>query len=493
VRLLVVGNPHLAPALRALGHAVCDALVEHPDLCVPGVPFDVATLLARAGGTFDAVIVADALGPPALPYGLEHVDLPRLFWAIDVHVNLFWQRHFARCFDLVLVAQRDYLPQIEAEGVPAHWLPWGIDTTIFHDAGRPRVHDLAFVGRLSAHRRKRSRILAHLAARFPHHAFATDPRRALDWAETAAVYQQARIVIGESMLDDLTFRVFEGMACGALVLAERAANGLTTLFPPGEVLDVFGPDDLVEKTAWWLAHDAERAEVAARGAALIAARHDMRHRMAEVCALLGRGVPRRDTRGRGGRDWALAAYFGVARGLMEPARTIPHVLAALASAFAAGDVDGLLAIAELAAITGEVERARRLLDHVGRMAPDDPRPAALAAALAARAGDPIDASAALAVGRALEAYGLGVWVGFAPAPGFDLPRTAWDWYLRGLAGGSSEAALRAGELALGAGCIDAAVEVLSRAVELAPADAHARARLATARKRAYCCEAPGGP
>jgi tetratricopeptide (TPR) repeat protein len=348
------------------------------------------------------------------------------------------------------------------------------------------VHDVAFVGRVNAYRHKRSRILARLAERFPRHAFAIDPQRALDAAETAAVYQQARIVIAESLVGDLTFRVFEGMACGALVLAERVENGLATLFPPGEVLDVFNPDDLVEKTAWWLAHEAERARVAARGAALIAARHDMRHRMAEVCALIARGVARRDTRARGARDWALAASLAVARGVMDPARTIPHILRALARALEEDDVDALLAIAELAVATGEVERARRLLDHARRTAPGDPRPAALAAALAARAGDPLAAAAEIAVGRALEAYGLGLWVGFVAAPPFDLPRTAWDWYLRALSHGAAEAGLRAGELALGAGCVDAAVEEFRRAVELVPADTHARARLAAALRRAYC-------
>jgi len=47
------------------------------------------------------------------------------------------------------------------------------------------------------------------------------------------VYQEARIVVCESLLGDLTFRIFERMGCGALVLTERIGNGLTALFTPG--------------------------------------------------------------------------------------------------------------------------------------------------------------------------------------------------------------------------------------------------------------------
>lgn len=53
--------------------------------------------------------MVDTLGRQTLAYGIEELPMPRLYWAIDVHLNFFWQRHYAGLFDLVLVAQKDYV------------------------------------------------------------------------------------------------------------------------------------------------------------------------------------------------------------------------------------------------------------------------------------------------------------------------------------------------------------------------------------------------
>src|SRR5437762_4829824 len=156
VRILHVGNAHLVEPLRALGHEVIAAFEEYPALAAAGVPFDVRVLWRRLPAPPDLLLVADMLGPQALPFGLEDVPAPRLYYAIDVHVNFFWQRHYARLFDLALVAQRDYVASFEADGVPARWLPWGIDPRVFHDPGLARTIDVAFVGIVDGHRPKRA-------------------------------------------------------------------------------------------------------------------------------------------------------------------------------------------------------------------------------------------------------------------------------------------------------------------------------------------------
>src|SRR5881275_2031207 len=130
VRILHVGNAHLVEPLRALGHEVIAAFEEYPGLAAAGVPFDVRALWRRLPAAPDLLLVADMLGPQALPFGLEDVPVPRLYYAVDVHVNFFWQRYYARLFDLVLVAQKDYVPVFD---VPARWLPWGADERVFRE------------------------------------------------------------------------------------------------------------------------------------------------------------------------------------------------------------------------------------------------------------------------------------------------------------------------------------------------------------------------
>src|SRR5437867_5344045 len=233
VRILHVGNAHLVEPLRALGHEVIAAFEEYPALAMAGVPFDVRTLWRRLPFAPDLLLVADTLGPQPLPFGLEDVPVPRVYYAVDVHVNFFWQRYYARLFDLVLVAQKDYVPVVAAEGVPAHWLPWGADERVFRERGLASVHDLVFAGTVDpATRPKRAAIVACLRERFGLETFGESVEKRLTWEEMGALFASSKIVLNESILGDLNFRVFEATACAALLLTERIDSGLVDRFAP---------------------------------------------------------------------------------------------------------------------------------------------------------------------------------------------------------------------------------------------------------------------
>src|SRR5262249_13659531 len=155
-----------------------------------------------------------------------------------------------------LVAQKDWVPFFVADGVAARWLPWGIDPEIFRDAGLRRTIDVAFVGIVDEHRPKRLSALAELRRRFDVHVFGASAAVRLGERDMARVFGSAKIVFNESVLDDLNFRTFEAMACGALLLTERTGNGLEDLFAPGAHLAAYGPDDLLAQAAHYLAADA---------------------------------------------------------------------------------------------------------------------------------------------------------------------------------------------------------------------------------------------
>src|SRR5213593_4517757 len=154
VRILHVGNVHLVDPLRAHGHEVIAAFEEYPALAVPGVPFDVRALWRRLPFAPDLLLVADTLGPQALPFGL------------------------------VLVAQRDYVPVFD---VPARWLPWGADERVFRERGLARIHDLVFAGTVDpATRPKRAAIVACLRERFGLETFGESVEKRLTWEEMGA-------------------------------------------------------------------------------------------------------------------------------------------------------------------------------------------------------------------------------------------------------------------------------------------------------------------
>jgi tetratricopeptide (TPR) repeat protein len=387
MRILHLGNAQVVPALRALGHDVRAASQLCPLLVAPGRPVDVRVLHREIAPDAEVFFMADTLGPQTLAYGVEELAIPRVYWAIDVHVNFFWQRHYARLFDLALVAQQDYVASFEADGVPARWLPWGIDPRVFHDPGLARTIDIAFVGIVDGHRPKRAAALAELRRRFDVVTLGDDPARRLPESEMARVFGSAKIVFNESVMGDVNFRTFEAMACGALLLTERTDNGLVELFTPGEHLAAYGPDDLLALAAQHLAHSEERERIARNGCEAVAARHTMAARMATVTDWLVAGVARRDTRPVADAAFGVAAQLTIVRGLSDPAATLRLTAERLQAAALAGtDPDARRARADIMINSGRDDGALQLLRLAREARPADPRAWFLAAEVERRRG-----------------------------------------------------------------------------------------------------------
>jgi glycosyltransferase involved in cell wall biosynthesis len=515
VRVLVVGNPAVVPALGALGHEVVVAHEAFPEEAyrVPGRPFDLGSLWPRLVPEPDLLLVVQQLGVQELPFGLEAVPAPRLYWAIDVHLNWFWQRHYARLFDRVLSTQRAHVALLEAEGVRAHWLPWGAEAEFLRERGSRRHRDLVFVGTVDAATRpKRAAAVALLERRFGMATFGRTVAERLSPEAMADVFASARIVFNEAVLGDLNFRVFEAMASGAMLLTERIDAGLVDLFTPGEHLDVFGPEDLVAKVEHWLAHEAERARVAASGAAEVRARHTLEARMAETVALVRAGIPRRAIDGTEALAWGLTCQLTVLRGLTHPREASARAVESLREALDRGRPEAAVALAEMLVWVGreegalllladacgreparletwllaaEVERRRGRADHAAALAREGIGQArGLGTATRARALEALaagidDASALHALGLALQETGLAIVPGLVAQVEPALPRTALDYYQRALAvdPGHRAAAESAAAVLELAGMSDFAVPFRVAAARAAPEDAAARAAL----------------
>jgi hypothetical protein len=84
--------------------------------------------------------------------------------------------------------------------------------------------------------------------------------------EVGKVYSQSKIVINTSIAGDVNMRVFEGAACGALVLTDSIDNGLGELFEIGGEIATYSSDShMLEQLRYYLAHDAEREQIAQAG------------------------------------------------------------------------------------------------------------------------------------------------------------------------------------------------------------------------------------
>lgn len=190
----------------------------------------------------------------------ENVSVPKIYWAVDTHQFLEDQKEKSKYFDLVFSAQKN---AVSALGAMARWLPAGAS---IHEVDHhvERDIDIGFVGNVfpGLHDR-RDRILARVQQEFPD--FACYSNVFLD--DKAKLVSQMKVVINVSLNNDINFRVFESLACGALLITDRIYdNGMEDLFQEGKHLVLFdSEDDLIHKIHYYLEHDEERRKIASEG------------------------------------------------------------------------------------------------------------------------------------------------------------------------------------------------------------------------------------
>ncbi|HET6148662.1 MAG TPA: glycosyltransferase [Polyangia bacterium] len=99
---------------------------------------------------------------------------------------------------------------------------------------------------------------------------------------------QINVDVGRLYQSDIvTMRVFDVLACGGFVLAERSA-ALAELFEIGVEVDCYATaDELTAKVAHYLAHPAAAHAIALRGRAAVQQRHTIAARVARMLAVSG--------------------------------------------------------------------------------------------------------------------------------------------------------------------------------------------------------------
>ncbi|HEB85059.1 MAG TPA: hypothetical protein ENI92_08685, partial [Bacteroidetes bacterium] len=111
LRVLVLGNPWVFREARHFDIRTFVIRIENDtaDLNLPPALYNAPGLVALAresGFEADAVFVGDESLPPWL-YGLEEIDIPLVWYAIDSHIHQ-WHEHYCAAFDLLLIAQPTY-------------------------------------------------------------------------------------------------------------------------------------------------------------------------------------------------------------------------------------------------------------------------------------------------------------------------------------------------------------------------------------------------
>ncbi|GEM_PF-876409 len=322
MRILTLGGKMLTDALRRHGHEVMHlglpGTAGHPqdhETKLFHHPENVRTLLRDLAEAFrpDWILQVDDSTPLAHA-GLEALPFRKAWYAVDSHLHMDWHRHFAPLFDVVFCAQQNRIPDLNVhrtQDFGAVWLPLACNDEPVFLPWEERTWDVSFVGTVDAALNPaRVALLEGLRARGQDvHVTQGDHR---------PVYRASRIVLNQSVHDDLNLRCFESIGQGALLITDSLSHSLEDIGIPGTDFLVYPPGDaetLQGKIRWALGHPAEAEAIARAGQVKVMRAHTMAHRLDRLAEVLRsfRADGRLETQGNPAVTGHVLAHLAVAQ------------------------------------------------------------------------------------------------------------------------------------------------------------------------------------
>ena len=245
---------------------------------------DILKMVRKGGFNPDFVFLGDESRMLWL-YGIEDIEIPTIWYAIDTHFHRDWHLPYAAAFDCLFVAQPWYVELFAPYRLlgEMEYLP------LFAPSAPPPMPEkreipAVFVGTLEMEiTRRRNDFFRKLGEK-------CDLR--LEYGKYLPLYSNAKIVVNHASHNEINFRVFEAMYSGALLVTNRVP-GIEELFINDRHLvlfDSWNVDDAAEKINTCLADENRRARIAWEGQRIVLGNHLSADRMRYVATVLS---PRR--------------------------------------------------------------------------------------------------------------------------------------------------------------------------------------------------------
>lgn len=228
-------------------------------------------------------------------------------WWLDDPLTSLLSQETIQLYDAVFIFDRSHFASLAQAGASqVFFLPCACDAQVFRpmrlaatDQTRYRC-DVAFV---AVYYPVRGRVVQHLAgldvAIWGAHWDDSDAQRILkclgsntwrskfaDHSTAVRIYNAATICLNvhhtQTHWGGLNMRTFEVAACGGFLLTDRVV-GMEELFVPGEEIAYYESLDQVRSQVdYYLAHPAERGQIAQRGRERILRQHTYAHRIETI-------------------------------------------------------------------------------------------------------------------------------------------------------------------------------------------------------------------
>lgn len=212
------------------------------------------------------------------PKNIDKMGIPTSAYFIDSHLNnLDYQLEWAKNFDFIFLAQKEYIPSFTEKGHKnVFWLPLGCDPEIHKSIGSKKIYDVGFVGGTMANPRRVS-LLNKMKEE--HDVY----YERCFWDDMAKVLDSSKIVFNNAVNNDLNMRVFETLSIGSFLLTDPTfSNGQEEFFNHSEELALYEDDNINYTIKYYLENAELRELIAKRGKQVVLNAHTYEHRLNEL-------------------------------------------------------------------------------------------------------------------------------------------------------------------------------------------------------------------
>lgn len=216
-------------------------------------------------------------------YDIPEVLEPKAFWVSETHLEGPFKRLKQQLphYDFVFSGIKEEADRLSSLGIKTTWVPGACEPSIHKRLDLEEGYDVGFVGNDGGIPRKF--ILQEIRERYPESFIGR-----ADHNQISRIYSSSRIGFSYSIRQEtLTFRSFEIMSCGAMLLVNALKQGDTTIedlgFTDRKHLVIYNhPGEIFDLIEYYLRRDAERKKIAQAGHELAVSQHTYEHRIRQM-------------------------------------------------------------------------------------------------------------------------------------------------------------------------------------------------------------------